>query len=175
MAKVFIALRILLLDNLCVLQFVQSYGFSKRLFVQIFTAFSASLTSRYGQSKLANVLHAKELNSRCAREGQNVIAVSVHPGAILDTNLKRHFSFLMLASFFRNLSVSTFYHFAFTTPKKSIGQGSATTIFATLSPEITPGAYYEDCHLSALLNPKVADQDLATKLWEASEVAVAVK
>jgi retinol dehydrogenase 12 len=136
---------------------------------------STYLASRYGESKFANVLHAKELTTRCAVEGQNVIAISVHPGAILDTSLKRHFSFLMAVSFFRNLSVNTFYHFAFASPSKNIEQGSATTLFATLSPDIIPGAYYEDCHLSAHLNPRAADQDLATKLWEASEVAVALK
>lgn len=140
--------------------------------------FSSSLiipATRYGQSKLANVLHAKELNSKCAREGQNVIAVSVHPGAILDTSLKRHASFSMLVSFFSNLSLRSWYHFTFATPMKTIEQGSATTLFATLSPNIVPGAYYEDCHLSTLINPKVEDQDLATKLWEASEVAIAMK
>lgn len=81
----------------------------------------------------------------------------------------------MFGSFLRNLSVNTFYHFAFNTPKKSVEQGSATTLFATLSQTVIPGAYYEDCHLTALLNPRVEDQDLATRLWAASEVAVAIK
>ena len=130
---------------------------------------------RYGESKLANVLFSKELTTRCAAEGKNVISVSVHPGAITDTNLKRHFSFSMLFSFFRNLSLRTFWHFVFGTKLKSIPQGSATTLFATLSPNIVPGGYYEDCHLSSVLHAKAEDKNLAKELWEASEEAVAAK
>lgn len=81
----------------------------------------------------------------------------------------------MFGSFLSNLSFSTFYHFAFMTPKKTIEQGSATTLFATLSQTVVPGAYYEDCHLTPSRNPKVENQDLAARLWAASEVAVAIK
>lgn len=41
----------------------------------------------YGQSKLANILFAKELNDRAKGA---YIAVSVHPGMIVSTNLSRH-------------------------------------------------------------------------------------
>ena len=45
--------------------------------------------TRYGESKLANILHAKELTRRFGAAG--VSAIAVHPGAILETDLKRHF------------------------------------------------------------------------------------
>jgi retinol dehydrogenase-12 len=46
----------------------------------------------YGWSKLANVLHVEEVNRRMAGEGALVVAVSLHPGNIMGTELKRHFS-----------------------------------------------------------------------------------
>jgi NAD(P)-dependent dehydrogenase (short-subunit alcohol dehydrogenase family) len=42
----------------------------------------------YGQSKLANLLYAKELADRLAESSPNVTAVSVHPG-VIQTNLWR--------------------------------------------------------------------------------------
>lgn len=43
--------------------------------------------SAYGQSKLANVLFAKELDERLRRQNKNITAVSIHPGA---GNIKRY-------------------------------------------------------------------------------------
>ncbi|XP_038695499.1 short-chain dehydrogenase TIC 32 B, chloroplastic-like isoform X2 [Tripterygium wilfordii] len=43
----------------------------------------------YGQSKLANILHAKELSRRFQEEGVNITANAVHPGLIM-TNLFKH-------------------------------------------------------------------------------------
>uniref|UniRef100_A0A0A9DD26 Uncharacterized protein n=1 Tax=Arundo donax TaxID=35708 RepID=A0A0A9DD26_ARUDO len=47
----------------------------------------------YGQSKLANILHANELARRFKEEGINMTANSLHPGSII-TNLLRHHSIL---------------------------------------------------------------------------------
>ncbi|KAL0447940.1 UNVERIFIED_CONTAM: Short-chain dehydrogenase, chloroplastic [Sesamum latifolium] len=47
----------------------------------------------YGQSKLANVLHANELARRLKEEGVAITANSLHPGAIA-TNLLRHHGFI---------------------------------------------------------------------------------
>ncbi|EOY24775.1 NAD(P)-binding Rossmann-fold superfamily protein isoform 3 [Theobroma cacao] len=47
----------------------------------------------YGQSKLSNILHAKELARRLKEEGVEITANSVHPGAIM-TNLMRHHGFI---------------------------------------------------------------------------------
>jgi hypothetical protein len=58
---------------------------------------------------------------------------------------------------------------------KSIPQGSATTLYATLSPNIVPGGYYEDCRLSQKVSLKAEDKDLAKRLWEASEKAITAK
>ncbi|XP_052210709.1 short-chain dehydrogenase TIC 32, chloroplastic-like isoform X2 [Diospyros lotus] len=47
----------------------------------------------YGQSKLANILHANELAKRLKEEGVEITANSLHPGSIA-TNLTRHHSFV---------------------------------------------------------------------------------
>ncbi|GJN34712.1 hypothetical protein PR202_gb23401 [Eleusine coracana subsp. coracana] len=47
----------------------------------------------YGQSKLANILHANELARRFKEESVNITANSLHPGAII-TNLLRYHSIL---------------------------------------------------------------------------------
>ncbi|KAH9602650.1 hypothetical protein KSS87_005135 [Heliosperma pusillum] len=47
----------------------------------------------YGQSKLANILHANELARRLKDEDINVTVNSLHPGSI-STNLLRHHSFI---------------------------------------------------------------------------------
>ncbi|KAK2653916.1 hypothetical protein Ddye_013772 [Dipteronia dyeriana] len=49
--------------------------------------------SAYGQSKLANIMHANELAKRLKEDGLNITANSVSPGPI-NTNIFRHFSFL---------------------------------------------------------------------------------
>ncbi|KAK4755315.1 hypothetical protein SAY87_009072 [Trapa incisa] len=48
----------------------------------------------YGQSKLANILHANELSRRLKEEGANITVNSVHPGLIM-TDLMRHSVTLM--------------------------------------------------------------------------------
>lgn len=39
-----------------------------------------SRVKAYGQSKMANILFAKELNRRLKEQGKNIVAVSLHPG-----------------------------------------------------------------------------------------------
>ncbi|XP_034215444.1 short-chain dehydrogenase TIC 32, chloroplastic-like isoform X2 [Prunus dulcis] len=47
----------------------------------------------YGQSKLANILHANELTKRLKEEGVAITANSLHPGSIA-TNLLRYHSYI---------------------------------------------------------------------------------
>ncbi|KAF7151642.1 hypothetical protein RHSIM_Rhsim02G0232500 [Rhododendron simsii] len=44
----------------------------------------------YGQSKLANILHANELAKRFKEEGVEITANSIHPGVIATNLLRRH-------------------------------------------------------------------------------------
>ena len=43
----------------------------------------------YGQSKLAQIYHAKEVDRLAKEKGEHVIAVSLHPGAV-NTEITRH-------------------------------------------------------------------------------------
>lgn len=132
---------------------------------------------RYGQSKLANILFTRELQRRMHEAKQPVIAVSVHPGAIIGTNLKRNFSFRSLLVFVSNLYSKGGFSVAYKEPYKSIAQGSATTVFAALSPNIIPGEHYANCKADTLVHPKGSDRNLAALLWTKSEeyINMAVK
>lgn len=126
---------------------------------------------RYGQSKLANVLFARELNRRMETE-QTVIAVSVHPGNIAGTNLSSPSLSFFVEIFKAMGSVSMVLH-AFNTRMKSVPEGAATTLMAALSPSVVPGAHYADCQISSALHVKAGDQVLWKRLWEVSEDIVA--
>ncbi|KAI3443016.1 uncharacterized protein J3R85_000367, partial [Psidium guajava] len=111
----------------------------------------------YGQSKLANILHANELSRRLQQEGANITVNSVHPGLIM-TNLMRH-SFILM----RVLKMFTYLLW------KNVPQGAATTCYVALHPSLrgVTGKYFLDCNE---MEPSALAQDdrLAKKLWDFS-------
>lgn len=111
----------------------------------------------YGQSKLANLLHANELSRRLKAEGANITANSVHPGLIM-TNLFKH-SGLMI----RALRYFTYILW------KNVPQGAATTCYAALHPSLNgvSGKYFVDCN-EFKCSRFARDEDLAKKLWDYS-------
>ncbi|KAK6943683.1 Short-chain dehydrogenase/reductase SDR [Dillenia turbinata] len=115
----------------------------------------------YGQSKLANILHANELSRRLKEQGANITVNSVHPGLIM-TNLMRHSALLMrVFQFFTYLCW------------KNVPQGAATTCYVALHPSLkgVTGKYFLDCNefeASALAR----DETLAKKLWDFSNKLV---
>ncbi|KAI0498282.1 hypothetical protein KFK09_021523 [Dendrobium nobile] len=115
----------------------------------------------YGQSKLANILHALELSRRLKEEGANVTVNSVHPGVIM-TNLMRH-SFPMM----KVIQVFTYLLW------KNVQQGAATTCYVSLHPSIigVTGKYFDDCNE---VKPSIlaSDEELARRLWDFSEKLV---
>ena len=88
----------------------------------------------YAQSKLANLLHAQYLSVRL--EGTGVTAVSVHPGWVR-TNLVGSF----MPVWVQNTVARPFLRMA---GMIEPWEGTQTTLFALLSPEVTahPGAYF---------------------------------
>jgi NAD(P)-dependent dehydrogenase (short-subunit alcohol dehydrogenase family) len=145
----------------------------------------------YGISKLANVLHAKELQRRMDAEGANVSAVALHPGAILGTSLARH---LGLGPVYHMLTYGRVWTHGFAERNKSIPEGVATTILASLAPfdggapgssssssPLTPpaiaipkGSYLVNSAVAtSAVNPLVSDPDSARLMWELSERMVA--
>lgn len=111
----------------------------------------------YGQSKLANGLFAFELARRL--EGTPATANAVHPG-IINTNLGRHFP--KWQQVFASLFGWTF--------MKSPEEGAATQAYVATNPRVEglSGYYFADCN-PILPDPKMADPDLAARLWDASE------
>ena len=115
----------------------------------------------YGQSKVANLLFAKELGRKFAGTGKT--ANAIHPGVIA-TNLTRSMNpFAAIA-----LRIAT------PLVLKSIPQGAATQVYVATHPDAAKvnGEYWSDS------NPKKpthdgADLALAKKLWEVSEKIVA--
>ncbi|XP_058209065.1 short-chain dehydrogenase TIC 32 B, chloroplastic-like [Rhododendron vialii] len=111
----------------------------------------------YGQSKLANLLHANELARRLQEEGANISVNSVHPGLIM-TNLFRHSGILM-----RVLKAFTCLLW------KNVPQGAATTCYVALHPNLkgVTGKYFMDCN--EIPPGKLAtDKVLAKQLWDFS-------
>ncbi|XP_024025400.1 short-chain dehydrogenase TIC 32, chloroplastic [Morus notabilis] len=112
----------------------------------------------YGQSKLANVLHANELARRLKEDGATITANSLHPGAI-QTNLFRHLGFI-------NGLVNTIGRLVL----KNVQQGAATTCYVALHPQVKglSGEYFVDSNLSEA-SSKGKDPELAKKLWDFSK------
>ena len=114
----------------------------------------------YGQSKLANLLFAKELARRFA--GTKKTANAVHPG-VIQTNLGRHMNPVM--TFFFGLFGSLVL--------KSIAQGAATEVYVAANPkaEQVSGEYFADSNV-AKARGDADDAALAKRLWEVSEKIV---
>jgi NAD(P)-dependent dehydrogenase (short-subunit alcohol dehydrogenase family) len=126
--------------------------------------------TQYGISKLCNVHFANELNRRMAEESQPVIAISLHPGGILETNLKRHLDFTGVTAILGLLLTNpTSGYYGLIEPNKNIKQGTSTTLLCCLDPDIVPGGYYSHCKIEdKLIHPKAKDVELGKKLWELS-------
>jgi NAD(P)-dependent dehydrogenase (short-subunit alcohol dehydrogenase family) len=125
----------------------------------------------YAQSKTANVLFAVAAARHWAADGIEVNAL--HPGAISDSNLARHYDPAVL----NDLRSSGRYTF------KTLAQGAATSVYVATSPLLTgvSGRYFENCQEDTPDDPTVAgtdaagvaayalDPEAAERLWAVSE------
>jgi len=110
----------------------------------------------YGQSKLANLLFAKELARRLSGTGKT--ANALHPGVIA-TNLVRNMNVAMRAMLKTAAPLAL----------KSIPEGAATQCWVATHPKLAEvsGEYFADCNVapSSRLSHDVL---LARRLWEES-------
>ncbi|XP_047321813.1 short-chain dehydrogenase TIC 32, chloroplastic-like [Impatiens glandulifera] len=115
----------------------------------------------YGQSKLANILHANELSRRLKDEGTEITANSLHPGVIA-TNLFRYNNFIN--GFVANLAKYLI---------KNVQQGAATTCYLALNPQVkgVSGEYFSHSNI-APTSSMAKDTELAKKLWDFSNESV---
>jgi NAD(P)-dependent dehydrogenase (short-subunit alcohol dehydrogenase family) len=116
----------------------------------------------YGQSKIANILFAKELSRRFA--GTERTANALHPG-VIQTNLGRSM-----------LNPVTNFIFGLGKPLllKSIAEGAATQCYLAAHPDASrfSGEYFRDCNPGEP-REEARDPALARRLWETSEAIVA--
>ena len=114
----------------------------------------------YGQSKIANLLFAKELARRL--EGTRKTANAIHPGVIF-TNLSRHMNPVARVAFRALGSLMM----------KSVGEGAATQCYVAVHPAAATisGKYWVDSNVA---EPRADGTDAATaaRLWSASEELV---
>ena len=122
----------------------------------------------YGQSKLANILFAREMNNRLSLFGGS--AYSLHPGAIM-TNLQKNLSQEEMTAM-GWMSAEGILHQVF----KSPAYGAATTVYAAIDDDALKfsGEYLEDCSLSTNISILAKDEKLAEKLWKISSEAIAI-
>ncbi|XP_071751847.1 retinol dehydrogenase 12 [Centroberyx gerrardi] len=108
----------------------------------------------YCQSKLANVLFARELARRL--KGSSVTVNSVHPGTV-NSELTRH-STLMTIFF-------TVFSMFLKTPR----EGAQTTIYCAVAEELhsISGKHFSDC-APAFVAPQGRSEETARRLWDAS-------
>ncbi len=115
----------------------------------------------YGQSKIANLLFAKELGRRF--EGTKKTANAVHPG-VIHTGLSRSMPGFQQAAM--SLVGPLFL--------KTVGQGAATQTYVAVHPDAAGknGEYFADCNV-AKPRADARDRALAEKLYRESERIVA--
>ncbi len=113
----------------------------------------------YKQSKLANILHAKELARRVEADGISVYVL--HPG-VIKTELSRY----MLDTWYGRGIVKPAMGLVLKTPR----QGAQTTLYCCLEESIAKesGKYYSDCKEASTLD-KANNVEDQKKLWQISE------
>jgi NAD(P)-dependent dehydrogenase (short-subunit alcohol dehydrogenase family) len=115
----------------------------------------------YGQSKLANMMFALELQRRLTAVGSKVVVTAAHPGWTA-TDLQRE---SRLAQFFNPLLAM------------KPAEGALPTLRAATDPAAGPASYWGPAHffelsgppVTARVPPRARDEALAAKLFDESE------
>ncbi|CAH9092741.1 unnamed protein product [Cuscuta epithymum] len=122
-------------------------------------------TGAYALSKLANVLHTKELSQRLKRMGANVTVNCVHPG-IVRTRLTREREGIFTELIF------------FLTSKllKTTPQAAATTCYVATNQRLAnvTGKYFADCN-EASTSKMGSNLTEAARMWLVSDILVTNK
>jgi NAD(P)-dependent dehydrogenase (short-subunit alcohol dehydrogenase family) len=126
----------------------------------------------YGQSKLANVLFARELDARLDDAGvEGVTSVAVHPG-YANTNLQRR------GPEQRGSTLRVWLmQIANAVVAQSAAAGALPLLYAMTAPDVAGSAYYGPGGFNDMRGAperqepsvRALDDDLARRLWEASE------
>ena len=120
----------------------------------------------YGQSKLANLMFADELNRRLKKSGKKIIALAVHPGGSAsglfdEMSRVKYYAFKIISPFILNTPASA----------------AKPSLFAALSPDVKGGEYFGPQGFNefkgkvgfAKRSEYSKREDIAAKLWQLSE------
>ncbi|WP_216900860.1 oxidoreductase [Synechococcus sp. CCY 9618] len=128
----------------------------------------------YGQSKLANVMFALELQRRLAAQGSGTLSLAAHPG-FARTNLQPA-SIAATGSWIEPLA------YRLMDPLfQSAAMGALPQLFAATAPEARPGGHYGPDQWGGLrgwptevrIAPAALDAGQCRRLWEVSEALCA--
>jgi NAD(P)-dependent dehydrogenase (short-subunit alcohol dehydrogenase family) len=127
---------------------------------------SYNRVAAYGQSKLANLMFAYDLQDKLAAAGAQTIAVAAHPG-VATTELARHVPGANLPGVNQILGLVV----------NSPAVGALATLRAATDPRATGGQYYgpdgfQEVRGHPVLVPssdQSHDQDIQRRLWTVSE------
>lgn len=111
---------------------------------------------RYGQSKLANILFARELAARYPY----LKVAAVHPGAV-QTGLPRSMTGVPSLIRWVDRMASRWY--------KSVDEGVKNQLWASVAKDYPSGAYFEPIGVEGKAVAEGKDDELAGKLWEWTE------
>ncbi|KAH8588334.1 hypothetical protein B0O99DRAFT_362402 [Bisporella sp. PMI_857] len=121
------------------------------------TGETISTVERYGQSKLSNILYAKQLAFR----HPELKIVSVNPGMV-NTGLT---GVMAKDSVFFRLALAAVRPFQ----GVSVEDGVRNQLWAAVSPDIVSGEFYSPVGVAGKGSPKTKDEKLGKKLWEWTE------
>lgn len=113
--------------------------------------------TRYGQSKLSNILFTKAL----AQRYPNIKSIALHPGGV-DTGLA--FPFMETHPWLTAV-LKPLLWWALKTPE----QGAQTQLFAAVSPDAKSGCYYTPTAKETTPSEDARNLELADKLWQWTE------
>ncbi|KAI3707140.1 hypothetical protein L6452_25394 [Arctium lappa] len=122
-------------------------------------------TRAYAISKLANVLHTKELALRLEQMEANVIVNCVHPGIVRTGLTRDHNGFITDLIFFLASKLL-----------KTIPQAAATTCYVATHPRLknVSGKYFVDCN-EASASTVACNPEEGVRLWSFSEIMVSTE
>ncbi len=133
---------------------------------------SYSKMGAYGQSKLACLMHALELQRSLEKSGSKTIAVAAHPG-VSNTDLARHIPKALI--FVLMPFISLFSH----KPEKA----ALPTLMAALKADVAGGEYFGPAGFRGMkgnpakvvAKPHAYDEVVSAKLWAESERLTGIK
>ncbi|KAI8086961.1 uncharacterized protein B0P05DRAFT_17333 [Gilbertella persicaria] len=128
----------------------------------------------YGQSKLASILFAKELQRQFDNEGADITVISLHPGMANSIDMPQHFDISrLLDSLCKHGSKDILKE---TLQSRRDRMDASSVIYCATSSGIIKGEFYCQNQVNAnLLNKQANDQRMARMLWEASVKMIASK